>query len=407
MLSQVWSIAALYLRQTAGNRSTFIQLLLVPLILTFILGNALAPSSGSRQLTVPIGVVNADQGLLGTSLVTALEANPILLVQTTSAAAAAASLNDRDTVATLVIPADFTSALLNRQSTQLEYQITASNPDNQFAQQTINTIIAQLAASLQSADASLTVIDGLKLANVDAAAKDKTWNAVFTRAMDQWSQLPPITVTREQVTRIETNKVAGAQGFNQSSPGLLVMFGLLFMVGGGATLVQEREVGTLQRLLVAPLRKSTILLGKIMGVFTSGLLQMGILIGVAALAFGVKWGDQPLAILLLVVCFALMASSLGLMMAALSRTPAQLGALSTVIVLTMSALGGAWWPLEIVPSAMQKIGHLFPTAWAMDGFSNIITRGLGPNEIMIDCAALLGFAALFFVIGVWRFRFVK
>ena len=410
MLSRAWNITLLYLQQVAGNRSTFIQLLLVPLILTFILGKALAaPNQIITEVHVPFSIVNQDQGQLGQVLIDALETDSTLIIRSSTLETAQQELEADDTAAMLVIPADFSQALLNNQSIGLDYRIKETNADNQYIQQTLNTTVAQMAAALQTADITHSIIQEISPAATtqDQATQDETWRRLFLQAMERWNTLAPVAIEQESVTRIQDNSVRAAQGFNQSSPGLLVMFGLLFMVGGGTTLLQERENGTLRRFLVMPVRKSTILLGKMIGIFIGGLLQIGILIGAAYFFFGVNWGQAPLALLAIVISFALAASSLGLMMAALSRTTAQLGALSTMVVLAISALGGAWWPLEVVPPWMQQLGHVFPTAWAMDGFNDILTRGLGLEAVLQETFVLLGFAALFFIIGVWRFRFTK
>lgn len=70
-----------------------------------------------------------------------------------------------------------------------------------------------------------------------------------------------------------------------------------------------------------------------------------------------------------------------------------------------ASLGGEWWPLEIVSEWMRSLGHALPTAWAMDGFNNIIIRGLGLEVVLPEVVVLLGFAALFLAIGGWRFRY--
>jgi ABC-2 type transport system permease protein len=94
-----------------------------------------------------------------------------------------------------------------------------------------------------------------------------------------------------------------------------------------------------------------------------------------------------------------------MMMAALTKTSAQANALGTVIVLSISALGGAWWPLEIVPGWMQTVGRLSPMSWAMDGFQDIITRGQGMTAVLPEVGVLLAFAVVFLFIGIWRFRY--
>jgi ABC-2 type transport system permease protein len=94
-----------------------------------------------------------------------------------------------------------------------------------------------------------------------------------------------------------------------------------------------------------------------------------------------------------------------MLVAALVKTLAQANSLPTVIVLPMAALGGAMWPIEITPLWMQRIGHLFPTAWAIDGFNDILTRGLGLPDVLLECGVLGLYGIAFLALGVWRFKY--
>jgi ABC-2 type transport system permease protein len=71
-----------------------------------------------------------------------------------------------------------------------------------------------------------------------------------------------------------------------------------------------------------------------------------------------------------------------------------------------AGLGGAWVPLEVTGPTFQVIGHLSPVAWGMDGFENIVGRGLGFHSVLLPSVALVGYAALFFLLAVGRFRSV-
>jgi ABC-2 type transport system permease protein len=71
----------------------------------------------------------------------------------------------------------------------------------------------------------------------------------------------------------------------------------------------------------------------------------------------------------------------------------------------LTALGGAWFPLDITSQTFYTIGHFTPGAWIMDGFQNIILRGLGFSSILLPAAIIMGYALLFFALAVWRFRF--
>jgi ABC-2 type transport system permease protein len=134
-------------------------------------------------------------------------------------------------------------------------------------------------------------------------------------------------------------------------------------------------------------------------------LQQVLLISAGQFLFGVDYLRQPLAVLLLMVTLALWAASLGLLISAISRGEEQVIVLSLIAMFLFAALGGAWFPLEVTGKTFATIGHLLPTAWAMDGFQNIVLRGLGFESVVGPAGVLLGFTAVFFALAVWRFRF--
>jgi ABC-2 type transport system permease protein len=114
---------------------------------------------------------------------------------------------------------------------------------------------------------------------------------------------------------------------------------------------------------------------------------------------------QPLATGLLVMTLALWAASLGLLISALARQEEQVITLSLIAMFIFSALGGAWFPLEVTGKTFSTIGHLMPTAWAMDGFQNILLRGLGLESVLLPLGVLLAYTVVFFGLAVWRFEF--
>jgi len=83
----------------------------------------------------------------------------------------------------------------------------------------------------------------------------------------------------------------------------------------------------------------------------------------------------------------------------------QVSLFSLIAMFVFSALGGAWFPLEFAGQVFATLGHLMPSAWAMDGFQNVIVRGLGLSSVLLPVGVLLAYAAGFFGLAVWRFRF--
>jgi ABC-2 type transport system permease protein len=104
---------------------------------------------------------------------------------------------------------------------------------------------------------------------------------------------------------------------------------------------------------------------------------------------------------------AIWIAALGLLIGVMAKSEEQAVVFSLIPMFILSGLGGAWVPLEFTGATFQAIGHFSPVAWSMDGFKNIIARGLGFDSVLLPSAALLGYALLFFGLALWRFRRVS
>ena len=121
--------------------------------------------------------------------------------------------------------------------------------------------------------------------------------------------------------------------------------------------------------------------------------------------FDVNYLREPLAMLLIVVTLSAWVSALGLFISTLAKGEEQVVLLSLIAMFLFTALGGAWFPLEVTGPAFNTIGHLTPGAWAMDGLQNVVVRGLGVESVLLPAGVLLAYAIGFFGLAVWRFKF--
>jgi ABC-2 type transport system permease protein len=153
-----------------------------------------------------------------------------------------------------------------------------------------------------------------------------------------------------------------------------------------------------------PIPGSAILGGKLSGRFTLGMIQFLVVFAVGAVV-GMSFGDSVLGLFMILVSFTLAMTAISFALGTLLSTEPQAEALTQLLVLTLAPLGGAWWPLEITPRALQIIGHLSPVAWAMDGFHDLFLRGGDASSVLLETAVLLGFALVFAVLGARRFRY--
>jgi ABC-2 type transport system permease protein len=405
VLRKAFHIAILMLRQFAVP-ATLVYLLPMPLLFTFALGQASAGSEGgATAVSIPVAVINQDTGSLGEHLVDQIETVPNLAVQPMAEEVALAKVADADVAAALLIPADFSDELLAGETTTLQFRVANADEQTQLVEQVINTAAGRLVGSLQASGTAVRVAIALDVLDAgDSVGQRQYADEAFEIVEAGWKESLPIVLQVTQVTGFdEEREIPG--GVDQSSPGMLVMFSMFAFLGGGVMLVTERQEGTLSRLITMPVGKVGIMLGKLAGIFVVGVGQIVLLIFGGIFLFRVSWGQSPIALILVVLSFALAMTSLGVLLAALARTTAQATALDNIIVLSFSALGGAWWPLEIVPGWLQTLAHVLPTAWAMDAFHDIITRGLGVAAVLPEVGVLLGLAAIFFTIGVWSFRY--
>jgi ABC-2 type transport system permease protein len=149
------------------------------------------------------------------------------------------------------------------------------------------------------------------------------------------------------------------------------------------------------------------LLGHYFAIVLLLLVEFFLLILFGQLILKLDYLRQAGATLLVAVSAALCIGALGLLIGVLAKSEEQAIMFSLIPMFILSALGGAWVPLEITGPTFSAIGHLSPIAWALDGFENIIARGLGFSSVILPAAALVGYAVLFFALATWRFHRVS
>ncbi len=155
---------------------------------------------------------------------------------------------------------------------------------------------------------------------------------------------------------------------------------------------------------MTPTTRLAILLGKMGGRLALGAVQFAVLIGAGAILFGVDWGRSPVALLVVLVAFAVMAVSLGILLATISRTRAQAGQLMIIFGMLLSAMGGAWFPLEVTPAGFQQATQLLPLDVGDARSQRRRPPRGGRGSRGPSVGVLLAFAAAFLLLAVPRLR---
>jgi len=259
------------------------------------------------------------------------------------------------------------------------------------------TEIQAFASRLTSAVYTAKVIANNSGASFDTAMGD---------ALAAWNN-PPVRLTAAQpVISVDENhdNTEVNSNFTHSSPGMILQFAVAGLLTCAQGIVSERKNRCLQRLLTTSASRVQILLGHYLGIFLLIFTQFAILILFGQFALGLNYLSQPLATLLIMITAAMCISALGLLIGVLAKGEEQAISFSLICMFLLAGLGGAWVPLEVTGKTFQAIGHISPLAWAMDGFKNVLIRGLDVSAAWLPALALLGYAALFFGLANWRFR---
>ena len=164
--------------------------------------------------------------------------------------------------------------------------------------------------------------------------------------------------------------------------GIGVMFLLFSSVGGaGGALLEEAESGTLERLLSTNIGMTGVLIGKWLFLSLIGFAQLTVMFLWGRVAFGLPLFSHIPGFVVMTVVTAAAAAALGLVLASLARTRAQLSGFSTILILTMSALGGSMFPRFLMSETMQKMGLLTFNGWALDGYLKVFWRNAAVWEL--------------------------
>jgi ABC-2 type transport system permease protein len=191
--------------------------------------------------------------------------------------------------------------------------------------------------------------------------------------------------------------------YAHSFAGMSVQFILFMGIDAGITLLLMREQGMWRRLRAAPLSRGVLLGSRLAATTLIAMLILAVVYLVARVVFGVRIAGSAPGFAMVAFCFALLAASTGLMIAALGRSAGATRGVAMFSVLILVMLGGAWVPAFLFPEWLQRASTLAPTRWAVDGLDAMTWRGLPLEAALAPAAVLFGWAVLFALIAVWRF----
>ncbi len=424
MLKHILAIALKDLRLFAADRKGMLISFMVPIAIasffTFVMGGGASDPKAATKIAVL--VVNEDNDPITTQMIEKLKSSDAIAIEVTDRKAAETAVKEGKKSVAVVFPKGFAekakTALFAGDPPQIEelYDPVKSIERQVVQGALMQTLMQEISRAGMSGDGAINNMQLAMSAETDPKRKE-SWQ----RMIDEMSQLnrsgsvagstengggmkQPFEIKATSMTASSSSDADKNATRAHIFGGMAVQGIMFFGIDAAMGLLRDRRTGVWTRMKAAPVASTSLVLGKGLGSWAiaffvfSGVMLFGMAV------FGFRVEGSWLGLVLVTLAAALMTGGFGLFVASLGKTEAQSRGLSVLAVLMMSMLGGAWFPMSMMPKAVQTVSAIIPVRWAVDGVDAVMTRGSGLAGTLVPVAWLCGFAAVFTTVAMTRLR---
>jgi len=387
------------------NRMELVAFIIMPIFMMVMTGYIFP--SGTSLKNIAMGVVENDKGEISQNIVAVLENmkldgknDSIFLLerQPGNLEGAKEELKKGNLNAILIIPEDFSSDIEESRQGILTLIIDQSNPQ-------ISSILTGMMEKIVDGLASNVAVGKLAEMMTKQLSTGKTLPFGSKIQSSPGSSPNPQALIKPFIIKTE-GLVPGEQNYFQfMAPGIIAMVVVMaVMIGLAASISREKELGTLDGILVAPISRLCIILGKALSQTTRGLLQGSIVLLLSIFLFGVKiYGSIPLvALLLFLGVFSFI--GLGILISAIAAEQETAMMVMMTLTFPMIFLSGVFFPIEQMPGFMQIISRILPLTYAIEALRKVIILGAGISSLGKELTILITFGAITLAVAVPAFK---
>lgn len=438
-MHQVLSLLRKDLRLFLRNKVAFGLTFIVPIIMIYIFGQVFGGmgSSGSGPSGIPLALISESESTLASAITESLEAESAFRVIKTwendegievplTEERIRELIADNELRFALVLPTD----LLGEEKFGINLRLL-TNPRSEIETQMVNGLLQK--AIFTSAPQAL--MGTLRQSAVDYIGEEGT-NEFYTNLSatiaESFGRDPAETKTNidagmlnlgssdgdtssessgsllTDLVNIEQVQLVGAEvkspQATRSVGGWAIMFLLFSVTGASTSLFEEKKSGIFHRLLSSPVRRSHILWSKYLFNVMLGTVQLLVLFLAGQLLFDIEVVTHLPELLVIILAAATAATAFGMLLASIAPNPEAAQGLATFLILSMSAVGGAWFPTSIMPEFIQTISKVTLVYWSMEGFLAVLWAQNSLFEILPYVGVLLGMSAAVSAFSLWRFN---
>jgi len=417
VISEILAVAWKDLQLLFKDKGALAVLFLMPLVIAPVMAAPTATTRGMQE-TTPEGepafsvegfLVNQDTGAYGAQIATALQGLSMLdlmVLDDVDEADQGVAAGDRPVA--IVLPADFSQQIAANEPTKVTL---IADPTQEHLVSLVIGIVNQavaevgILAELQYGIRAVLEQSGtLEEAGPELAqaAEAQILGVIWTQVQEM-RQNPLITVRNENLAGDESAETWDPWAF--FVPGSAVMFAFFIMPFIATALLREKEQGSFRRILASPIHRGAIIGGSMLAYSVIVFLQVILLFTLGTIAFDMPLGDSPLALAITTLITALTATSLGLLLGALAKTSKQADNIGIIAGFVLMFLGGCIIPLYNAEGIIGILSKLTPHAHALQAYRGVMVDGAAFVQVLPSLGILAVFAAVFFGLAVWRFRF--
>jgi ABC-2 type transport system permease protein len=417
ILNYISAVAWKELQLIARDRGALAIFFLLPLLLSTIQGgaNAVADSEeGAAAILLNVQLVNEDSGDFGREVVNAIESIDQLAIETPVAVTDAEdAVRQGEAAAAILIPADFSASINAYEPTEIEVIVDPAEPESaSIVAGIMNQVVAEVTIWGEVQYGIRSVFDQSGLLGDLSAEQRRGIEAqnlgVIMTSLNELREDPLILVMNESMEGEEV-ETSSNDFFAYMYPAYTVMF-IFFVIGTCATsILREREAGTMRRLVASPIPRGAVIGGKMLAFMVIPCLQAIVLLGIAHLFFDMPLGQDPLALVVLTLIVAAVATSMGLLMATIAKSVSQAESMGTMASFVLAAIGGA---IPVAPLLLTRaegfisiLTRFTPHSHAIEAYYRIMAENAGLVDILPEIGFLVGMGVIYFFIAVRRFKF--
>jgi ABC-2 type transport system permease protein len=404
-----------------SDRRALVMTLVLPIVIAAFFGSLFGGSA--KTSAIDVALVQQDTSEIGNKIAAGLKADPNLHITSMTMADAEQAVRKGDQKVAIVLPAGLGEAagaalFGNGKKPEIPLLYDPSQPavlamvKGMLTQQVMSTVSAEMFGGKMGQEITERSIHQLdERAGTDPDSKvirDMLASVQKYQALPSRDSAGPSKGLSMPFTTSDRQLSSGIaeQGYNayaHAFAGMGVQFILFMGIDMGIGILLAQRSGVWNRLLAAPVGLTQVLLARTASgaIIAFGLLC--IVFTVAVFVFGVHIASLP-GFIGMALCFSVLTASLGLVIAAFGKTPEAARKIAMFAILIMVMLGGAWMPSFLFPQWMQQLTLAVPTRWAIDGLDAITWRGLDALAVVPAMGVQLGFALVFGLLAVWKFR---